>query len=74
MRTSNQIKPKNLGARANIPAWLADPEGVAPCICGMPMIPGMMYIVAEGELGMKRWFHIPCWEMMEDDDDEDDDE
>lgn len=57
------------GVRANIPSWLADPDGVAPCICGRPMIAGEPNIMAEGELGMKRWFHISCWNMFIDNDD-----
>lgn len=62
------------GTRANIPSWLSNPDLVAPCICGSPMTPYQPTIIAEGELGLKRWFHASCWEMLVDSDDEWDDE
>jgi hypothetical protein len=57
-----------------IPAWFTNPDAIGPCPCGRPMLPGMPYIIMEGEL-FKRAFHIPCaqaamQESMFDDDDE----
>lgn len=65
-----------------IPSWLADPNSVAPCICGRPQFvePTM---IATGEYGMKRWLHLSCFAMIEDaydwddydwDDEEDEDD
>lgn len=58
------INKRPQGAPANIPAWLSDPEGVAPCFCGRPLQPGEPHIVATGENDLKRWFHAVCWGMM----------
>lgn len=72
LKTRKQI---NTGQRMHVPAWLGNPDMAAPCICGMPLLPGQPHLVGEGETGMKRWFHMSCWNMMNDSDDEwDDDE
>jgi hypothetical protein len=47
--------------RAIIPAWLANPEFVAPCYCGYPILPGQPYAIVEGQTGLKRVYHQPCY-------------
>lgn len=65
------------GEPANVPAWLSDPNGVAPCICGKPPTGGEPNIVVTGEHNMRRWFHASCFaaieEFIDDDDDNDPD-
>ena len=63
----------NTGARVRVPSWLANPDLPAPCICGGDLLPGQPHIMAEGELGMKRWFHLSCWNLMFNDEEMDDD-
>lgn len=69
MRTK-RVQQKNTGARTHVPAWLANPHAVGPCICGMPLLPGQPYLVATGECGMQRWFHGSCWAMIDGEGDE----
>ena len=37
LKTRKQI---NTGQRMHVPAWLGNPDMAAPCICGMPLLPG----------------------------------
>lgn len=64
-------KQETKGKRTHVPAWLSDPEGIAPCYCGAPMQPGEPHIVGTSENGLKRWFHGVCWQMIMEMDDED---
>lgn len=67
------IQPKRKATiqRVHIPAWLSDPDKPAPCLCGQPMSPDQPMVMGTGELGMKRWFHLSCWNMMMQDADDD---
>lgn len=72
MLTRIPIEKKVKGQRTHIPAWLSNPDGVAPCLCGTPMQPGQPHIVGTSEDGLKRWFHGVCWQMMMEMGDEED--
>jgi hypothetical protein len=69
--TKTRTKPVNTGQRIFIPAWLSNPDLPAPCICGQPLMPGQPHLIGEGETGMKRWFHMSCFHMMQDIDEDD---
>jgi hypothetical protein len=64
------------GVRAPMPLWLTDTDEPAPCPCGRPMGPHDQWVLATGESGLKRLFHLECiggGGIIEMDDDDDDD-
>lgn len=49
-----------------IPSWFTNSDLPSPCLCGRPLQPGEPYLIAEATDGGRRWFHLLCWQMMQD--------
>lgn len=46
-----------------VPSWFDDPNEVAPCPCGEPLDEDCILI--EGDVPLKRWFHLEHLEFLE---------
>ena len=58
-----QRPPRTDQEPSPIPAWLDDPEEVGPCPCGQP--PDDECMMVEGDIPLKRWFHVECLDWLE---------
>jgi hypothetical protein len=54
-------QPEDTGQRAFIPPWLSNKDFVAPCMCGTDLEDGEPFLIAESDVGLKRWWHPVCF-------------